>query len=328
MGEARIVAALRRVMERAASDVDLPVANGDDALVWRPAGQVVATVDSVVEGVDWLPDLTAPEAFGHRAAAVNLSDLAAMGARPRLLLLAIDAPPALSAETLVRAVRQLTATAAEHGCTVQGGDFGLCPGPLRLTVTALGDLDGPALRRDNAKPGDTVWLLGALGRAAAGLSYLLAHGALPAPDHPLAPLVHAHLYPQPLVTAGRALQAAAQAGARVAAIDVSDGLCADAARIASASRVGMTLDLAEPPWADAAAELAALRGNSVAEWVGAGGDDYALVVTAPADLDVAALAPAGVACALIGRCTVGPAGKVFATVGGKVVAGRGYFHGS
>ncbi len=328
LGEERVVAALRRLFDRQPGDIDLPVANGDDALVWQPLGRVVATVDSVVQGVDWLTDVTPPEAIGHRAAAVNLSDLAAMGARPRLLLLAIEAPAELSSEVLLRAARQLAAVAQAHACSVQGGDFGLSPGPLRLTVTALGELDGPALRRDVARPGDAVWLVGEIGQAAAGLAFLKRAGAMPDPGDPAADWVAAHLYPQPLVAAGRALQAAAASGIRLGAIDVSDGLCADAGRVATASRIGMTLTLPLPGWADAAAELASAHGTSVGAWVGAGGDDYALLVTAPPDFDVRGSIPGDTVCGLIGRCTVGPAGKVFATVGDQVVAGRGYFHGS
>ncbi|MBM4344399.1 MAG: thiamine-phosphate kinase [Deltaproteobacteria bacterium] len=322
-----MVAALRRVLDRPHGDLDLPVGNGDDAVVWRPRGQVVATVDSVVEGVDWLAQRTPPEAIGHRAAAVNLSDLAAMGAQPRLLLLSIDAPPTLASDMLVRAARQLADTAADHGAAVHGGDFGLSAGPLRLTVTALGELQGPALRRDVARPGDGVWAVGALGQAAAGLAWLSAHAAMPLDQEPAAQWVRAHLYPQPHVRAGLRLQSAAQAGARLGAIDVSDGLCADAARVAAASRVGMVLHLPEPPWAGAAEALAAAAGTSVADWVGAGGDDYALLVTAAAGVEVAAIVGDAAPCTRIGQCTVGPAGKVFATVGGRVVDGRGYFHG-
>ena len=300
--------------------------NGDDALVWRPGGDVVATVDSVVEGVDWMPDLTPAEAIGHRAAAVNLSDLAAMGAAPRHLLLAIEAPPQLAADVLVRAARGMAALADAHGCAVAGGDFGLSPGPLRLTVTALGEVRGPPLRRDTAKPRDKVWLVGEVGMAALGLQWLRVNRQLPPGDHWALPFVHAHLWPQPLVGAGRALQALARDGARVGCIDLSDGLGLDAGRVARASGVGMVLEMAAPAWPAEALAFCAEQRLTVPELCGTGGDDYALLVIAEPSVDIAAALPGHLVRA-IGVCTVGPAGTAVVSIGGVVVAGKGYLHG-
>ena len=328
LGEARTVAALRQVFDRPTATDGIVVGNGDDGLVWQPRAQVVATVDSVVAGGDWLPELTPAEAIGHRAAAVNLSDLAAMGAQPRVLLVAIDAPAALPADVLVRAARQLALTADRFGCAVHGGDYGLADGPLRLTVTALGEVVGQALLRSSARAGDAVWLVGAIGQAALGLSWLRSHGQLPAADHWAQPFVAAHLFPQPLVHAGLKLQQQAAHGVRISAIDVSDGLVADAQRIARASRVGMVLEVAAPDWPDYAYDFAQQCGETAAHWCGTGGDDYALVVSAPPDFDLpTAVAECGASVQRIGRCTVGPAGAVFATVGGEVVSGKGYVHG-
>lgn len=325
LGETRAVAALRRLLDRPHGN-EIAVGNGDDALVWQPQGRVVATVDSVVAGVDWLPKLTPPKAIGHRAAAVNLSDLAAMGAQPRVLLLAVEAPADLPSDILMGAAQGLAALCDQHGCAVRGGDFGLSPGPLRLTVTALGEIDGPALLRSVAKPADRLWLVGEVGRAAAGLQWLQRHGQLPPPDHWAFALAQAHLWPQPQLAAGAALQKLAALGHRIGCIDVSDGLCADAARLAAASRCGAHLDLPLPAWCakvpdgeGSAQQLADLCGN--------GGDDYALLVSAPADLDLAAALDGVAGAARCGQMTVGPAGKVFASVGGQVVAGKGFFHG-
>ncbi|MBI5608062.1 MAG: thiamine-phosphate kinase [Deltaproteobacteria bacterium] len=326
LGEIRLVRVLRRTLDRPGA---CSVANGDDALVWQPQGQVVATVDSVVEGVDWLAEVAPPEAVGHRAAAVNLSDLAAMGAEPKLLLLALECRGDVSSEWLLRAARGLAATADRFGCSVAGGDVGLCPGPQRWSVTALGQLQGPPLLRSTARPGDRVWLIGRVGWAALGLAWLQRHPHEPPADHWAAPFVRAHWWPEPLVAAGRHLQALAQGGARISCLDVSDGLALDAARLAEASRVGIHLQLAAPAWPAEALDWLKTQELSPAELVGAGGDDYALLVAAPADLDLAAAWPwPELPCTAIGEITVGPAGKAFVAVGNQVVQGAGWLHGT
>ncbi len=345
LGELRTIRALRQVLDRPATD--LVVGNGDDALVWRPEGDVVATVDAVVEGTDWLAAVTPAEAIGHRAAAVNLSDLAAMGAQPRHLLLAVEAPPSLPADVLVRAARGLAALADRWSCAVAGGDLGLVDGPLRLTVTALGQLQGPALRRTAARPGDAVWLVGAVGLAALGLEVVRRGGAgldagtglgggtgLEGGAAWARTAVQAHLWPQPQVDAGRILQTLAAQGHRLACIDVSDGLALDAGRLAAASQVGMVLTLPPLPWPDEALAFCARHGLVAAELAGSGGDDYALLVCAPRDLDLAAAIaqrwprqtpPPAVE--RVGQVTVGPAGKVMTVIGDHVVSGSGWLHG-
>lgn len=310
-----------------ALDPELEVGNGDDALVWLPRGACVATVDSVTEGVDWLPGLTPPEAIGHRAGAVNLSDLAAMGAAPVHLLLALELPPETPSDAVLRSARGLAELAQRFGCRVSGGDLGFSAGPQRWSVTALGELQGPPLRRDRARPGDRLWLIGTVGAAAVGLAWLQRTGAVPAPGHWAAPFVEAHWRPQPQIAAGRALQALAARGQRLACLDVSDGLVLDATRLCAASRVGAVLELPAPDWPDGALAWLAEQQISPAECCGAGGDDYALLVAAPSDLDLASL-ELGTPCRPVGQVTVGPSGKVFASVGGQVVSGAGWLHGN
>ncbi len=326
LGETRLVRLLRRMLDRPGA---CAVGNGDDALVWQPTGQVVATVDSVVEGVDWLADQTPAEAIGHRAAAVNLSDLAAMGAEPKLLLLALECRGEISSEVVLRAARGLAALADRCGCSVAGGDVGLSPGPMRWSVTALGQLQGPPLLRSSARPGDRVWLIGQVGLAAVGLAWLQRHPRLPEAGHWAEPFVRAHLWPEPQLAAGRHLQQLACAGARLACIDVSDGLALDAARLADASRVGIHLQLDAPAWPTEALQWLERQGLSPSELVGAGGDDYALLVSAPAELDLVAAWPwPELPCCAIGQATVGPAGKAFVAVGNQVVQGAGWLHGN
>lgn len=327
LGELRLLRLLRRVFDAAGGDrSDLLVDNGDDALVWQPRGACVATVDSVTAGVDWLPDLTPDDAIGHRAAAVNLSDLAAMGARPRHLLLALELPQDARSDQVLRSAQGLAGLAAAHGCRVSGGDLGFAPGPQRWSVTALGDLRGPALRRDRARPGDRLWLIGEVGAAALGLAWLQRNQRLPPADHWAAPFAAAHWRPQPQVAAGAALQALHDQGVRLACLDVSDGLVLDATRLCQASGVGAVLRLPAPLWPAAALAWAADQAVSPAECCGAGGDDYALLVAAPAEVDLAA--HAGLSAARpVGEVVVGPVAKVFAMVGDQVVAGAGWLHG-
>ncbi len=309
VGELAVIRQLRGIFD--APRADVLVANGDDAAVWQPDGPVVATVDSVVAGVDWLVDRTPAAAIGHRAAAVNLSDLAAMGAQPRLLLLALEVPPDQDVGELLAAARGLQALAGQHGALVVGGDLGLSPGPARWTVTALGTLRAPPMRRDQVRPGDVLWLAGAVGQAALGLAALRMGD-----DQPR--LIAAHLWPQPLVALGLQLQAV---GVR-AAIDVSDGLGLDAQRLAEASGVDLTLDLPTPDWLtpDVRAWLEARE----LDWRTAcaqGGDDYALLCAAAPGLD---LAPLGAW--PIGRAEAGT-GRVHLQIGARPCTVQGFRHG-
>ncbi len=328
LGELRLLRMLRRVFDRGApEDRAVQVGNGDDALIWQPRGACVATVDSVTEGVDWLPGLTPPEAIGHRAAAVNLSDLAAMGAVPRHLLLALELPPEAPSDQVLRAAQGLAALATRWGCRISGGDIGFSPGPQRWSVTALGELQGPALRRDQARTGDHLWLVGEVGRASLGLAWLQHHRQVPPPGHWAEPFVAAHWRPEPQVARGLALHALLGQGVRLAGLDVSDGLVLDAARLCQASASGAVLQLPAPLWPPEALQWAVERGISPAECCGAGGDDYALLVAAPRDFALDA-APGLAGAQRVGEVVVGPVGRVFASVGGQVVAGAGGRHGN
>ena len=308
-GELAVIQQLRGIFDT--QRADLLVANGDDAAVWQPDGPVVATIDSVVAGVDWLVDRTPAAAIGHRAAAVNLSDLAAMGAHPRLLLLALELPGETDLADLLTAAHGLKTLADQHGAAVVGGDLGFSPGPARWTVTALGTLRGPPMRRDGVQPGDAIWLMGAVGQAALGLAALQGGD-----DQPQ--LVAAHLWPQPLVQAGLRLR---DAGVR-AAIDVSDGLGLDAQRLAQASAVELDLDLPRPLWVTPEIERWLLaRGLDWRKACASGGDDYALLCSAPAGLDLQHLGAQRIGAARAGS------GRVHLRMGGITEAVQGFRHG-
>ena len=248
---------------------------GDDAAV-IPFGDrsLVASTDALVEGVHFRLDWSSPADIGFKAVSVNVSDLAAMGATPRWLLLALGAPPSTSQEILEPLYRGLVEACALYGTELVGGDT-VASDRLMLSLTALGEMDGDPLLRSGAKAGDVVAVTGPLGRAAAGVNLLLSGEVKDVePAHGLACL-EAHRRPVARVNEGSILR---RSGAH-AALDISDGLASDARRLAEASGVGVELD--RLPIAVEAAGVAADRGWDAAQIVLAGGEDLELLVALP-----------------------------------------------
>lgn len=246
---------------------DVVVGVGDDAALLAPAPghELVVTVDTLVEGVHFFADCP-PAALGHKALAVNLSDLAAMGARPAWALLALTLPRA-DEDWLAGFARGFGDLAQEHGVALVGGDT--CRGPLAVSITALGQVPcGQALRRAGARPGDGVYVSGELG--AAGLAVRARRGEITLRAALAAHAAQRLDRPQPRVALGLAL-----GGLASAAIDVSDGLLADLGHICAAGGVGARLDLASLPLPDGGLGLA-----SHEELLGSG-DDYELCFTVP-----------------------------------------------
>jgi len=252
------------------SDVRLGI--GDDAaLLMPPAGaELVATTDTLVAGVHFPAD-TPAAAIGHRALAVNLSDLAAMGARPAWALLALTLPEAQES-WLAEFAAGLDALAREHGVALVGGDT--TRGPLTLTVALLGFVPpGAALRRGGAGAGDALFVSGTPGDAAAGLA--LAQQRLSAAPEARAYLRERFLRPSPRVALGQALR-----GYASACIDVSDGLLGDAGKLAAASGLAAELELEQLPLSP---PLRAALGEEGARRLAlTGGDDYELCFAVPA----------------------------------------------
>jgi thiamine-monophosphate kinase len=264
---------------------------GDDAAVVRaPDARVVATTDVLIEGRHFRRDWSSAADIGHKAAARNLSDVAAMGARPTALLVSFAGPGSTPVDWVLELVRGIAGECSVAGASVAGGDTSSADSVM-LAITALGDLEGrPPVTRAGARPGQVVALAGTLGSAAAGLALLTA--GLPAealtgsaaPE--VADLIAAHRRPRPPYAAG---PQAAELGA-TAMIDVSDGLLADLGHVATAS--GVRVDVltqhlrAEPVVLrrQLAAAAAALGGPDWMGWVLAGGDDYALAAVFPGDV--------------------------------------------
>ncbi|HET9043361.1 MAG TPA: thiamine-phosphate kinase [Burkholderiales bacterium] len=271
---------------------------GDDcALVRPPAGLVLAlTTDTLAEGTHFLPGAE-PRRLGHKSLAVNLSDLAAMGADPRWFLLAI-ALPDVDEAWLEAFAAGIFALAEAHAIELIGGDT--TRGPRTITITAIGTLPpGYALRRDAAQAGDDVWLSGSTGDAALGLAHLEGKIAL-APE--AASRCVARLeQPAPRVALGQRLR-----GVAAAAIDVSDGLLADLGHILERSKLAAEIDYEHLPRSP---DLRACADAALADkCLLAGGDDYELVFTAAADRRAAVEAAgraANVAVTRIGRILAG-----------------------
>ncbi|HWS38757.1 MAG TPA: thiamine-phosphate kinase [Actinoplanes sp.] len=263
-----------RITSRLGSGEATLIGPGDDAAVVRASdGRVVASTDVLVEGRHFRRDWCGPEDVGHRAAAANLADIAAMGAVPTALLVALCIPTGLDISWAEGLADGLTAEAGLVGATVVGGDTSSSP-TLTIAVTALGDLRGAdPVRRDGARPGDVLALCGRIGYAAAGLTVLSRGFRTPKL------LVEAYRRPSVPYSAG---PEAARAGA-TSMIDISDGLLQDVGHIAAASKVGIDVyrDAFDLPgqMRDAANAL----GVDPYLWLLSGGDDHPLAATFPPD---------------------------------------------
>jgi thiamine-monophosphate kinase len=236
---------------------------GDDGALIRPTPgmELVVSTDMLVAGTHFLPNADA-EDLGWKALAVNVSDMAAMGAQPRWALLAV-ALPAATESWIEKFSRGFFACADEFGIDIIGGDT--TKGPRNFCVTIFGEVpQGQALLRSGARPGDEVWVSGRPGRAALGLAHLQGRTVLA--ESQLSDCLAALHRPQPRVALGLALR-----GLATAAIDVSDGLLADLGHILDASGMAAKLQItaASPPTLEDQCLLS-------------GGDDYELAFTAPA----------------------------------------------
>jgi thiamine-monophosphate kinase len=292
---------------------------GDDAAVLAPSGDdVVVTTDAIVEGVHFLSTDPA-DTVARKALRVNLSDLAAKGAAPAgfVLTLALRAADDAWLSPFARALGE---DAAHFGCPLLGGDTVSTPGPLTISITALGHVPtGKMVRRNGAKPGDRVVVTGTIGDAALGLDILRggAVAASLADDMAREMLVGRYRVPQPRNALAKAVLD--HAGA---AMDVSDGLAGDLAKLCAASGVSAVIDAPAIPLSQAAAGLLA-RGIVAIEAIVSGGDDYEILCTVPeAGFEAFAQAAeaAGVAISSIGTIIAGAAIPRFLDARGSEIA--------
>ena len=294
---------------------------GDDAalLALAPGMELAVSTDMLVSGRHFFPDID-PYLLGHKALAVNLSDLAAMGATPRWATLAL-ALPAAEAEWLELFSRGLFDMAARFEVCLVGGDT--TRGPLNLNLTILGEVPaGQALRRSGARVGDDIWVSGDLGGAALGLRHLLGEIQLANAAEVEACLTRLHA-PEPRVALGHALLGLARA-----AIDISDGLLADLGHILECAEVGAEIEFARLPAHPAVA--AHLPRGLAQRCLLAGGDDYELCFTAEPERAhgvLAAAASVGARVTRVGRITEAPGLRLLAADGAMMdVQERGFDH--
>lgn len=311
---------IARIQARLAPPPDwLLVGIGDDAAVVEPERNrvEVLTVDAVVDGVHFDRAFVPPDAIGHRALAVNLSDLAAMGAAPRLALLSMALPDALPVMDFDAIVSGLARLAATHRTHVIGGNLTRTPGPLSVDVTAVGHVKRrQALTRSGARAGDHLYVTGRIGAAAAGLQMLQRDAAA------ANPCTERYLRPEPRVRAGTLL---ARNRVASACMDLSDGLADAVRQLASASGVGAEIDGAALPIDETARAWFESRGANPITASVIGGDDYELLVAVRPRLRrqlAAVVRQADVPLTRVGVCT---AGQSVVLDGKPMPAGYGHF---
>ena len=291
LGESHIVS---RVLTRNPEPAHVIVGPGDDAAVTAPEGRLVSTADMLVENEDFTRDWLDWELLGRKAAAQNLADVCAMGAVPHGLLVSLAIPDDTDIADLEALYSGLFDEAERAGaaleCTVPiiGGDLSSSK-LIVIAITALGTVpEGSAILRSGAQPGDSLYLAGTVGRAAAGLDLLFAGLRRETAGPELRPLIETQLAPQPDYGALRVIGASAM-------IDVSDGLSLDLARVATASGVGIELDralladLIDPllPAAEFVLDARAANGTAATaedlalSWVLDGGEDHGFAASAP-----------------------------------------------
>jgi thiamine-monophosphate kinase len=283
---------------------------GDDAALLE--GGLCVSTDLLVEDVHFRRATTSLGDLGWKALAVNVSDLAAMGAEPLAALVALVVPDWLDSDHAELLYAGLDSCAAAYRLQVAGGDLSRGP-QLTLAVTALGRADNP-VRRTGARVGDLLCVTGPLGGSRAGLAIL--DGQAPETPHAGA-LIDRHRRPQPRVEEGRLL-----AGVAHAMLDLSDGLASDAARLAEASRVTCRIDLDQVPAQDGVAAVAASLGKSAGWFAAAGGEDYELL----AALDPEDIPLAGLPLTVVGAVEAGLPGQVVFTGAGSDDPPAGFDH--
>lgn len=272
LSEDALIAQLRDLIERHPGNRRILNHIGDDAAVWQPSRshRSVVTTDALVENVHFRRETMPLRDIGRRAMASNISDLAAMGARPVWATVAIGIPESLSAEDVLELYRGMLDVAVQYGCALAGGDTTRSP-QLFLSIAAAGEVRPSHLKgRGGARPGDIAAVTGALGASRAGLH--LADNVNMIAEHLREEALSAHRRPQPRVAEGRWLAASAHIHAMM---DVSDGLSTDLQRMALRSGVAAVVD--EVPVAASAAAMAQARGEDPQAYALAGGEDYELL---------------------------------------------------
>jgi thiamine-monophosphate kinase len=328
-------ALIERLTAGLPSRADVALGVGDDAALldlgsFAADSLLVATCDAQVEGQHFTLGVATPEEIGHKALAVNLSDLAAMGAEPLWALVSLLLPRALEVATLDGVYAGLRSLAARFSLALVGGNISATDGPLTIDLTALGCVPrGQALTRAGGRPGDLVLVTGTLGAAAAGVLLQGVDARLDVVSIEAKARARAALVsPQPRVVEGQALAAS---GVVTALLDVSDGLTADLGHLCAASNVGVELDAGAIPVDPAALAVADALGLDALRLALEGGEEYELVFAVRSDgmeRALAAVAEAGGGAQVIGRLTEPDSDMRIRFAGGQIerLVARGWDH--
>jgi thiamine-monophosphate kinase len=292
----------------------------DDAAALKPSGDdIVVTTDAIVEGVHFLPD-DPPDTLARKALRVNLSDLAAKGAMPAGFVLTL-ALRGVEEAWLKPFARALGEDAAQFGCPLLGGDTVSTPGPLMISITAFGRVpQGRMVHRSGAKPGDRVIVTGTIGDATLGLDVLKRGSLAEALANDAAArdmLIARYRVPQPKNALAKVVRDHASA-----ALDVSDGLAGDLAKLCAASAVSAVIDVQSIPLSQAASALLARKAVGIDSLI-SGGDDYEILCAVPGDRMEAfarEARQAGVAVTAIGGLIAGTAPPSFLDAQGRELA--------
>ena len=271
MNEDDLVTAIAALTDGAKSRVLIGI--GDDAAVWQPARsqRSVVSTDALIEGVHFSRDWMSPDEIGWRAMAANLSDLAAMAARPRLGTVALGIPPQWLPEARLQCYGGMARSARAYGLAIAGGDLVRAP-VLTIAITVVGEVRATHVKtRAGARAGDVFAITGPLGASRAGLD--VARGAVQLDERAASAARAAHCTPEPRIAMGRWLGASRHVHAMM---DCSDGLSTDLARMAHASGVGARIE--RVPVADAATAAATALGVDPVGYALAGGEDFELLI--------------------------------------------------
>ena len=275
LGEHELIARIRRRAGPPPAWVTLGI--GDDAAVIEPerGARIVLTTDSLVEQIHFTRQLTPWRAVGHKALAVNLSDLAAMGAAPRASLLNLALPTDVTVEDFDKLIEGFLTLAGTAGAPLVGGNITRSPGPVMIDVTAIGSARARRLlTRSGGRPGDELFVTGQLGAAAAGLALLRAGGVRSTLDADSAACVCRFERPDARVRCGVTV---ARRRAASGAIDLSDGLADAVHQLAGASKAGAVIDASEVPVHPGAMAVAARSNQDPLTLALSGGEDYELL---------------------------------------------------
>ena len=305
LGEFALIDAIAARLAKSSAET-VSVGIGDDsAVVSAKGGNVVACLDMLTQGVHFRLDWSEAKDIGRKAAAQNLADIFAMGARPTALLVGLALPPETPVAWVMGLADGLSAEAAEVGVTVVGGDI-VRSSSIVISVTALGELGtAKAILRSGAKPGDTLAIAGRLGFAQAGLLMLSRGFRSPRV------LVGAHRVPEP------PYELAKLATHATSMIDISDGLVSDLGHIAQASKVQINIESNKFQIPEALAAAASAFNGDAMEWILSGGEDHAFAATFKTALDV----PSG--WTIVGSVE---SGEPAVTVDGESYSGKGWDH--